>query len=485
MFSKNSISKKAKTPSLFLKIVWVLLSLPMPLLAQKPMDNPRTQRDVEVLRTVLQEYFKEANPDKKQLVVSRQKASVQYFTGFGLLISAPTYVPVSSRWAVKTNSFAYSITTDSDDCDCEEDEKEENAARSGSSIPKGPTSEQISSIMQGFVTNYGSLMGFVQPGERILFYYDKKEEGTLPKGAATNEKPTKPERILIEMSQADTRLSVQELTSKIKPTLLPLDKTSKPEFEIMGKIFNSSFGNSVGGTFVSSNNNMVFFDNQVKHNPNSYQLFKGLGVIYNFSVNYNKALRMQYSFAPGAVITRTMSSSDDVITEVITPDDHDGTVTIIRGDKDKIKTKTAKPEKAEKTEKAEKPAKAEKVAKPAPAEKASPVAKVDKAEADKLYAKKAEEEYDLFLTEVKNYMIEYGRTLRSLDPAERLIVAISINTWNSNALPQRVELSVLKSVLDEYDKRNVSLENAVSKIEVREQKRETKGKSGMWLENDK
>jgi|GEM_PF-4209382 len=413
--------------------------------AQKPTSDNRAQRDTEVLQTVLTEYFKEANPDKTKYRVSTRRSNVNYFSGFGLLIAAPAYVPGSGRVLVGKNEFCYSYSTGSD---CDEDNSAKASADKGKPAAevKIPDNEQIVSVMKGFLTNYSNLMGFIQPGEKIIFYYDKKNEPgdgirTTTQGQATGK--AKPERIVLEIRQEDTRLPGQELAAKAKPTITANEQTGKPEFEIMGKIFHSTFDNSQNSPFISTYNNVVFIDGaSTTSSKTSYELFNGLGVIYNFSVNYARSFGRSHSF----VVTPRATVS--VNSDVVEVESHNEKELVKRKKKEKTKDQKETP--------APKPAKA--VASP----------NDDKNKEKENRDQQAALEYTRFLKAVKNYMIEYGRTLRSLQPNERLIVTITVNSWSSSQLPKKIELSVPRSVMDEYDKRTLSLEEATSKVTLQE-----------------
>ncbi|MCU0354347.1 MAG: hypothetical protein MUD08_11520, partial [Cytophagales bacterium] len=93
MHTKNSISAKHKTSAMKIVRLAVLLFLTVQItvFAQKPTDNSRAQRDIVVLRNLMNEYFQNANPEPKKYVLSQSRSDIKYFPGFGLLISAPTY----------------------------------------------------------------------------------------------------------------------------------------------------------------------------------------------------------------------------------------------------------------------------------------------------------------------------------------------------------------------------------------------------------
>jgi|GEM_PF-6765304 len=69
---------------------------------------------------------------------------------------------------------------------------------------------------------------------------------------------------------------------------------------------------------------------------------------------------------------------------------------------------------------------------------------------------------------IKEDMIAYGRTLRSLPADELLIVELHLPKCFDCDLAGTYQLSVNKAVLDAYDKREIDLEEAMDKITVKE-----------------
>ncbi len=85
---------------------------------------------------------------------------------------------------------------------------------------------------------------------------------------------------------------------------------------------------------------------------------------------------------------------------------------------------------------------------------------VDQATRDK----KVKELYPLFAQSIKEDMLEYGRTLKSLKDEENLILTIKMTRCNGCNIPSTLELSVKSSVLKEYSSGKISKEAALQKI---------------------
>ncbi len=78
------------------------------------------------------------------------------------------------------------------------------------------------------------------------------------------------------------------------------------------------------------------------------------------------------------------------------------------------------------------------------------------------------ERYAQFKEGFLENIIEYGRTVKNLMPDEVLLFKLDIaHGCVECGLPSAVELSVKKSVLEDYDKNKISLEQAIEKITVK------------------
>jgi hypothetical protein len=78
--------------------------------------------------------------------------------------------------------------------------------------------------------------------------------------------------------------------------------------------------------------------------------------------------------------------------------------------------------------------------------------------------KKVKELYPLFNKSIKEDMLEYGRTLKSLKDDESLILNIKMTRCKGCGIPASLELSVKNSVLKDYSSGKLSKEAAMEKI---------------------
>lgn len=81
--------------------------------------------------------------------------------------------------------------------------------------------------------------------------------------------------------------------------------------------------------------------------------------------------------------------------------------------------------------------------------------------------KKVKELYPLFESELKENILDYGRTLKSLNDNEQLIVDVSMTKCTGCGIPTSLEVAVKASVLKDYNSGKLDKSAALSKIEVK------------------
>lgn len=81
--------------------------------------------------------------------------------------------------------------------------------------------------------------------------------------------------------------------------------------------------------------------------------------------------------------------------------------------------------------------------------------------------KKVEEMYPEFEKELKNFIVDYGRTIRSLGDNENLILKVSLTRCEGCSMPKSLEVTVKASVLSQYDQQKISRDKALAAINVK------------------
>lgn len=98
------------------------------------------------------------------------------------------------------------------------------------------------------------------------------------------------------------------------------------------------------------------------------------------------------------------------------------------------------------------------------------------------YYKALEEAYPEFEQQLKQNILEYGRTLRSVKANEVVIVNIDLGTtYRKSKVPRSLQLVIPKSLINDYAKGNKSLEKAASEIDVKKLRTSVASTSGtLW-----
>lgn len=76
--------------------------------------------------------------------------------------------------------------------------------------------------------------------------------------------------------------------------------------------------------------------------------------------------------------------------------------------------------------------------------------------------------YPKFKEDLKAFMLDYGRTIRSLDNDDKVMLDIKLNTCRDCDVPESLEVSMKMSALRQYDQQKLSREKALSQIKIKE-----------------
>jgi hypothetical protein len=76
--------------------------------------------------------------------------------------------------------------------------------------------------------------------------------------------------------------------------------------------------------------------------------------------------------------------------------------------------------------------------------------------------------YPKFKEDIKEFMLDYGRTIRSLKDDDKVLLEISISSCRDCQIPKVLEVSSEMSLLKKYDQQNISREKALAEITMKE-----------------
>ncbi len=81
---------------------------------------------------------------------------------------------------------------------------------------------------------------------------------------------------------------------------------------------------------------------------------------------------------------------------------------------------------------------------------------------------KIEALYPQFITDLKAFMVDYGRTIRSLNDSEKLVLDIQLTKCEVCSIPASIEASIPVSQLKNFDQQKISREKAIGAVNIKE-----------------
>ena len=81
---------------------------------------------------------------------------------------------------------------------------------------------------------------------------------------------------------------------------------------------------------------------------------------------------------------------------------------------------------------------------------------------------KVKELYPKFVEEFKQNLIQYGRSISSLEDGEMVMIRITMTKCNDCNLPTKLQFTVKQSVLKGYNQGRLKLEDAVAAVKFSE-----------------
>ncbi len=78
-----------------------------------------------------------------------------------------------------------------------------------------------------------------------------------------------------------------------------------------------------------------------------------------------------------------------------------------------------------------------------------------------------EELYPKFESDIKSFIIDYGRTIRSLQEDDMLLLKIKMTKCEDCSIPKTIDVSVKMNVLKQFDQQKIPREKALASIEIK------------------
>ncbi len=78
------------------------------------------------------------------------------------------------------------------------------------------------------------------------------------------------------------------------------------------------------------------------------------------------------------------------------------------------------------------------------------------------------EAYAELKTDVTEYLVDYGRTLGSVNSDQFILTSLNLSSSGFDEIPERVDFQIKKSVLEQFDRGRISREEAINSVSITE-----------------
>jgi len=430
------------TPNPFhmnLKSILMICTVAVHVPAYSQIDEARMNRDVKIMQEALQSLFQGDAPRHFLDRIDGTETS-RYIPGMGIMLQAPE---------IKENTFTYFQEDWEEEQDQEEDETANRHAR-------------IERILKDYLKDYGDLAQQLPADEYVMIRYSPKYETVIRsnrRGSITLYNSDQPdERFMVKVLKKDIdayrsgKIDNNEFYNRIETSITHEESLNTKEYKVFASILESLYSSDNdyqrNEDQESQFNQSRFYHKTGLRNKVSYEFLKGYGVIYQLKLGY------ELQGYNSQLVDNTFSwSSDGTEGKVITKVE-DGQVIIIESDDN---TQDDEEETAEYDEDMDQEEETE----------------ADDDEQARNYLldrdERIEDIYqDSFRYELKQYMVDYGRTLRSLEGDEFLIINVEMPACYECDLPANIELKIKREVLNAYETGEMDLEEAMDNIQVKE-----------------
>ena len=398
---------------------------------QAQVDENRMQKDLDIMKRFMIEWFKSSNPDRGNLYVKTHTASARYTPDFGILLRTPQFS--TSRSSFNNRDFFYyydqntgqvSVAPDADD---QKDTKNMQALE-----------DSIVRLMQGFLAAYGDIASQLPEDEKVMLVYGQPGSsrniafarggsrvnvgGVAIAGTDDGDKKHGNMSVSIDKQSLDDfraeRISENELYDRMSIIRAAYEEDVPMEFKVFGgvlkdivKVDNFSkqlrehldeegedelddIEDDVDEVEIKLLSEVLTLEGSAYTRLN-FEYLEGFGVVYQLKTGHPFAR----PFVVGSGRNRIKIDSDHISG---------------RFDGDWVDVYT-----------------------------------------------------ELVTEELQRALIDYGRTLRKLKQGEWLVVLLDLPGCKECEAPSQIELKVPQNVLVQYDSRKINLDTAIDRIDIR------------------
>ncbi|NGP77721.1 hypothetical protein G3570_13825 [Balneolaceae bacterium YR4-1] len=374
--------------------------------AQNSIDMNRMQRDIKIMESILQEFFKTQWEDQNTRVHIASSGSFfsrgkdirgTYLPDYGVIFTIPGDSPGFIAYSSKENGGSYSYSfrySDNESTDSQVNE------------------ENVTKRIKEFLRDYGSTLGQLSGDDRIMIIYNSPSRvSDFAFSVGSQDKTNKPN--LPTISVVTTKSDLQayrsgsideaELNNRITTSTAQENEKGRLDLKVMGNIFETALKEQEDKAFrIRGSVNHIYLDN--------------FGALFFFDVRYTSP--------SGSFIIRM----PEIAGMDFNDDDQRAQIEVESVLQERLKESSKKQKETE-----------EEVTK----------------------------RFDEFMANLKEYLVDYGQTLSSVRSGQYVLLSATVSS-PVEEIPERVDLQIEKSVLESADRGNISREEAMNRIVVRE-----------------
>jgi hypothetical protein len=387
-----------------------------PTLIAQNIDANRMNRDIRIMENILAEIFRtqaEVSTSEAYTIVAGdyriRGIRGTYLQDFGIIFMIPSNDPFTPRMHVTGDgSFSFYYSTGSND-----GEDSDNAS-------KEVDEEAINDRIAEFLIDYGSTIGQLEDDEKIMVIYgsnSKSSRGRLVgyvdrngRSGFRNESEEKLPVISGSVTMEDLnnyrsgRIGEGEIKNRID--YATSENKEYMDLKVMGNIFETALRDTDDESYKMSGNI-------------GYMMLDNFGAIYSFDARYGGGRDVFFGrLAQTQLRLRNLQERQ----------------IIIGGEANE-----ALVEEAEAIERREEELKQNMIA-----------------------------AFEDLKTNVAQYLVDYGRTLGSVDSDQFILTSVNLSAGGIEEIPERIDFQIKKSVLEQFDRGRISREDAINSVSVTE-----------------
>ncbi|HEX6982020.1 MAG TPA: hypothetical protein VF181_04605 [Balneolaceae bacterium] len=379
--------------------------------AQQSVDMERMNRDINIMENILQELFKTKVESHFGGIVSFGDDGIRgaYIPEYGVIFSVPhqsnNYIFFSGDEG-ESSSFTFQYNSESD----------------GDTI----TAESVIDRISEFLRDYASTIGQLSANGRVTVIYSTEPSRrqvftfVTDDGQGSTHKTESLPTISVTAQMGDLQayrsgdISQEEFNQRLQINKTEADDEGPVDLKVMATIFETAFEGGDEKLFrVSGSVDYLHLDN--------------FGALFSLEAEYTDDDRI-FGVSIGSINQRIKVIGDRLEGTEVETDSANilESITIDSDDALEEYEEEAAEHKAE-----------------------------------------VLEAYKQFKQRLKEYLVDYGRTLSSVGSNQHILVSVNIQS-SVDEIPGRVDFQLEKSILEQMDEGDISREEAMSEIRVRE-----------------